>query len=101
MSGLSVPIMDEFKKPQGISEMNKWDLLLEEAIRKKTVNLKQLITRCCYGLKTDPQEVLDKLLCVEDEQDIVSGYITAEELRLHIELWVFNDKPYYSGKGTL
>lgn len=78
--------------------MNKWDLLLEETLKKKTINLNQLVTRCCYGSKTEPQEVLDKLLSVEDEQDIVGGYITAEELRLHIELWIANGKPHYSGK---
>ena len=78
--------------------MNKWDSLLEDALKKKTINLKQLVTRCCYGLNVDPQQVINELLSVDDQNDIESGCITAEELRLHIELWVINEKPNYSGR---
>ena len=78
--------------------MNKWDLRLKKILEKKTINLNQFVTRCCYGLEVNPQEVIDHLLSIEDEQDIINGLIPADSLRLHIELWIANGKPYYSGK---
>ena len=78
--------------------MNKCDLRLKEALEKKSINLNHFVTRCCYGQDIDPQEVIDRLLAVEDEDDVINGLVPADSLRLHIELWIANGKPYYSGK---
>jgi hypothetical protein len=78
--------------------MSKWDLLLDEALKNKAINLNQFVTRCCCGLSVDPQQVIDFLLSADDQQAIICGGIAGEELRLHIELWVINGMPDYSGK---
>lgn len=78
--------------------MDKWDLLLEAELKKQTIDLHQFVTRCCYGLKVEPQRVIDHLLANADEVDIKDGNITMETLRLHIELWLANGMPHYSHK---
>ena len=60
-------------------------------------NLNQFVRRCCYRQHVDPQEVIDRLLAVENEYDIINRLVPANSLRLHIGLWITNGKPYYSG----
>lgn len=60
--------------------------------------LMELIIPACFNLPTNAEQVISNLLSSEDEEDIINGLIPAETLRLHIELWVKQDMPYYSGK---
>ncbi len=62
-------------------------------------DLYQFVVRCCEGLRVKAQLVIDRLLSVEDEQDIINGMVPAESLRLHIEAWISTGKPLYSGKN--
>jgi hypothetical protein len=78
--------------------MDKWDLMLQDELKKQTIDLHQFVTRCCSGLQIDPQKVIDRLLSADDEQDVINGEVPAESLRLHIELWATAGKLYYSGK---
>ena len=78
--------------------MDKWDLMLQDELKKQTIDLHQFVTRCCSGLQIAPQQVIDRLLSVDDEQDIINGLVSAESLRLHIKVWCEMDKPHYSGK---
>ena len=56
------------------------------------------VEKCCVNLQVEPQQVIDGLLSIDDEQDIINGDTPAESLRLHIELWISAGKPHYSGK---
>lgn len=78
--------------------MDKWDLMLQDELKKQTIDLHQFVTRCCSGLQIDPQQVIDRLLSVDDEQDIINGLVSAESLRLHIKVWCEMGKPHYSGR---
>ena len=64
----------------------------------KKIDLIEFVQDCLKELDIKPQEVIDNLLCIEDEQDIINGNISPQSLRLHIELWLKVGKPYYSGK---
>ena len=61
-------------------------------------NLTRFVHQCCRGLSVTPQQVIDNLLSVDDEVDIINGDVPAESLRLHIQVWIENNMPYYSGK---
>ena len=61
-------------------------------------NLTKFVQRCCIGLPVTSNQVIDNLLSVDDEIDIINGETPADSLRLHIQLWVENNMPYYSGK---
>ena len=78
--------------------MNRWDLLLDEALKNQPINLHQFVTRCCYGLTVSSKQVIDNLLSFEDKADVKNGNITTSALRLHIELWLANGMPHYSPK---
>lgn len=78
--------------------MNKWDLMLQEELKKQSINLHQFVQRCCAGFAVCPQQVIDQLLSKDDEQDIINGDIPAESLQLHIKLWIKAGQPHYSGK---
>lgn len=56
------------------------------------------VHQCCVGFNVNPQEVIDGLLDVDDEQEIINGLVPADSLRLHVELWLAKGKPNYSGK---
>lgn len=60
--------------------------------------LVERLTQACCNLPTNVEQVLSSLLSNEDEKDIIKGLIPVETLRLHIELWVKHNMPYYSGK---
>lgn len=62
------------------------------------VNLVEFVSRCCQGFSVTAQQVIDNLLSTEDEQDIINGDTPEISLRLHIELWIKNGMPHYSGK---
>ena len=79
--------------------MNKWDLMLQEELKKQSVNLHQFVQRCCLGLPLTDQQVIDELLSPDDEQDIINGDVPLEVLRLHIEVWISSGMPFYSGKS--
>lgn len=64
-----------------------------------TFKLINFVEKCCVNLQVEPQQVIDGLLSIDDEQDIINGDIPVESLRLHIELWISAGKPHYSGKG--
>lgn len=57
------------------------------------------VEKCCVNVQVEPQQVIDELLSIGDEQDIINGDIPEESLRLHIELWISTGKPHYSGNG--
>lgn len=57
------------------------------------------IKNCCPNYEGSYQEIIDYLLSKEDEQDIINGDISAEALRLHVQLWANAGKPQYSGKN--
>lgn len=61
-------------------------------------NLTEFVRRCCMGLPVTPQQVIDNLLSTDDEIDIINGNTPAESSRLHVQLWIKNNMPYYSGK---
>jgi hypothetical protein len=64
----------------------------------KKIDLFDFVSSSCGGQKVEPQQVIDRLLSVEDEQDIINGSVPAESLRLHIKVWCEMGKPHYSGK---
>ncbi|WP_133131407.1 hypothetical protein [Legionella yabuuchiae] len=64
----------------------------------KEIDLINFVQGCLKELDIKPQQVIDNLLSIEDEQDIINKNISPELLRLHIELWLKAGKPYYSGK---
>lgn len=64
----------------------------------ETFELISFVEKCCINLQVEPQQVIDGLLSIDDEQDIINGDTTVESLRLHIELWISAGKPHYSGK---
>ena len=78
--------------------MNRWDLMLQDELNKQSINLYQFVQRCCANFTIQPQQVIDHLLSIEDEQDIINGDIPAESLQLHINLWIKAGQPHYSGK---
>jgi len=79
--------------------MNKWDLMLQEELKKQSVDLHQFVQRCCMGLLLTAQQVIDELLSPDDEQDIINGDVPLEVLRLHVEVWISSGMPFYSGKS--
>lgn len=64
----------------------------------KKIDMVKLVQNSLKGLNISPQQIIDELLSIEDEQDIVNGNVSTQLLRLHIELWLKAGKPYYSGK---
>ncbi|WP_028389623.1 hypothetical protein [Legionella fairfieldensis] len=78
--------------------MNKWDLMLQEELKKQPINLYRFVEQCCSGFSVSAQQVIDHLLSLEDEQDIINSEIPIESLKLHIEVWIKAGKPHYSGK---
>ncbi|MCC5792828.1 MAG: hypothetical protein JJT82_09525 [Legionellaceae bacterium] len=78
--------------------MNKWDLRLQEELKKLPVDLYHFVQRCCVGFSVNGQQVIDHLLSVDDEQDIINGDTPADSLQLHIKLWIEGGMPHYSGK---
>lgn len=70
-----------------------------EHIQENKSNLTRFITQCCKGITVDPQQVIDHLLSIEDVLDIKNGNISAEVLRLSIQLWMSGGMPYQSGKS--
>ena len=78
--------------------MDKWDLMLQDKLKTQVIDVHQFVTRCCLGFAVEPQEVIDRLLSIEDEQDIINGEILADSLKLHIQVWIEMGKPHYSGK---
>ncbi len=66
-----------------------------------TFDLINFVEKCCVNLQVEPQQVIDGLLSIEDEQDIINGDVPSESLRLHIELWISAGKPHYSGKARI
>ena len=82
----------------GETYMNKWDLMLQEELKKQPVDLYQFVQRCCENFHIIAQEVIDNLLSIDDEQDIINGEIPVESLRLHIKVWIDAGKLHYSGK---
>ncbi|KTD02656.1 hypothetical protein [Legionella feeleii] len=82
--------------------IEKWASTIQSNKGGILIALNNLVFRyteqCCLGLDVEAQEVIDRLLSIEDEQDIISGQIPMESLRLHIEVWKKAGKPHYSGK---
>lgn len=64
----------------------------------KKIDLFDFVASCCSGHKVEPQDVIDRMLSTEDEQDIVNGLVPAESLKLHIKVWSEMGNPHYSGK---
>ena len=64
----------------------------------KKIDLFDFVLRCCVNFQIESQEVIDRLLSIEDEQDIINGDIPADSLRLHVQVWIEMGKPHYSGK---
>jgi hypothetical protein len=62
--------------------------------------LHEFIAKCCHGLAATPQQVLDNLLSVEDQQDIINGDIPNECLRAHIKAWLIQGMPHYATRQS-
>lgn len=60
--------------------------------------LLRFVQTSCKGMRIDPQLVIEDLLSIEDEQDIIGGHITMEQLNYFIELWVASGMRRVSGK---
>ncbi|HAT1771504.1 TPA: hypothetical protein I8034_000850 [Legionella pneumophila] len=60
--------------------------------------LMSFVRDCCIGLGVEPYEVINRLISNEDEEDLLMGVIPKSVLILHIQLWLSNGKPTYSGK---
>ena len=66
----------------------------------KKIDLFDFVSSCCIEHKVGPQQLIDLMLSVEDEQDIINGIIPAESLRLAIQLWITNGATRISGKNS-
>lgn len=62
------------------------------------IDLVGFVKGCLKDFPIDAQQVIDGLLPLEEEQDIINESVSAQSLRLHIELWLQAGKPHYSGK---
>ncbi len=69
------------------------------SITKNKVVLIDFVTRSCNGIKVKPQQVIDYLLSVDDEQSLIDGETSENALKLHIEHWMLQGMPDYSGKN--
>jgi len=78
--------------------MSKWDLMLNEELKKQTIDLHQFVRQCCYGLKVKPEQVIDELLDHDNEQEIKAGDMAPDALRAHINTWLDDGMLYLSGK---
>ena len=84
-------------KPPSVSFVSTTSTHIQKNNAKK-IDLFDFVSSCCGGHKVDPQQVINRLLSVEDEQDIINGLVPPESLRLHIKVWCEMGKPHYSGK---
>jgi len=50
--------------------------------------LTQFLDKCCRGLNTNHDEVIEGLLTAQNIADIVSGDIRSREVKAHIHAWV-------------
>ena len=64
----------------------------------KKIDLFDFVSVACVDFQVNSQLVIDRLLSVEDEQDIIKGLISVETLKIHIKLWLETGTPHYSGK---
>ncbi|MDP3562227.1 MAG: hypothetical protein Q8R83_08645 [Legionellaceae bacterium] len=64
----------------------------------KKIDLFDFVSVACVDFQVNSQLVIDRLLSVEDDQDIINGHIPVETLKLHIKIWWEIGMPYYSGK---
>lgn len=64
----------------------------------KKIYLFDFVSVACVDFQVNAQLVIDRLLSVEDEQDIIKGLISIETLKIHIKLWCKKGTPHYSGK---
>ena len=60
--------------------------------------LTQFVQKCCISFPGITQQVIDNLLSVDDEIDIINGDMSADALRLYIQVWIEDNMPYYSRK---
>ncbi len=58
----------------------------------------EFVQSCCGDFKINPQQVINGLLSIEDEQDIINGDVPKDSLTLHIELWIKGGMRHISGK---
>jgi hypothetical protein len=63
----------------------------------KVIDLIPFLNHCCSGLKTNPDEVKNRLLNQGNIEDIISGEIPAKCIKAHIQLWVIEGKNNISG----
>lgn len=80
--------------------MNKWDLLLQAELKKRTIDLTEFVTNCCQGLDVNAQRVIESLLSTEDRQDINNRDIPPESVRAHIENWISHGMPHNSTRNA-
>jgi hypothetical protein len=96
--GLSSEENKKFAYISGVTIMNKWDVMLQEELKKQSIDLYQFVQRCCASFPVTAQQVIDHLLAIEDEQYIINGDTTADSLHLFIELWIDEGMSHKSGK---
>ena len=99
IEGMTEVKLTEPPKPGSVSFVST-DLVLPSEKPLDKLNLSEFVTKCCQGFSVSAQQVIDHLLSVEDEQDIINGETPEISLRLHIELWIENGMPHYSGKHS-
>ncbi|KTD58796.1 hypothetical protein Lsai_1403 [Legionella sainthelensi] len=58
----------------------------------------EIVQKICQEFSISASYVLEHLLSKEDINDIADGNIPIETLKLHIELWMANGMPHYSGR---
>ena len=64
----------------------------------KNIDSFDFVLRCCISFQINPQQVVDRLLSAEDEQDIINNKTPPEALRTGIDMWLAAGMPYQSGK---
>ncbi len=68
---------------------------IHEYLKGQVVNF---VSSCCFEFDIEPIEVINCLLSIEDETDIINDQLPKDCLKLHIEVWIKDGKPFYSGK---
>jgi len=88
-----------FDEPKIIKDLN-----VTSTVKFKTttpandIDLDVFLKSCCRGLSTTPEEVKSKLLSQENEQQIVDGDYSQEQLSGFIKMWLKRGKQHVSGK---
>ena len=96
--------LNELTKPTESTPVSSVGMYYSDIAKKNIENdsssiIIHFVQASCEGMRIDPQLIIEDLLSIEDEQDIVDGYVTVEQLNYLIELWVSSGMKRVSGKA--